>query len=115
MIPTRLHAAIDWAAVPVVESMGWCPLFSPRIRRLFRTSARAHAAYAAMTEYELGAGPLPMRAHLAADAVIGATLIGAALTLREPAPTRALLLAMGLTELTLVSLTERRAPVRRGR
>jgi hypothetical protein len=107
MIPTRIHAAIDWAAVGGVEMMGHCRLFSPRVRRLFRASARAHAGYAAVTNYELGLGPLPMRMHLAMDAVIGTGLIGAGLILREePAPVRALLIGMGLTELALVSLTD---------
>jgi hypothetical protein len=108
IIPTALHAAIDWAAVPAVELMGRCALLAPRVRRLLRTSARLHAGYAALTDYELGAGKLPMPAHLALDATIGIGLIGAGLLFRrEPTPVRAMLVAMGLTELTLVALTER--------
>jgi hypothetical protein len=117
MIPTRVHAAIDWAAVVGVELMGRCDLFSPRVRDLFKGSARAHACYAAMTDYELGAGVLPVPAHLALDTVIGTGLIGAGLAMRgEPVPVRALLVGMGLTELALVSLSDRapgRSPVRR--
>ena len=113
MIPTRVHAAIDWAAVLGVELMGRCGLFSPRVRELFKGSARAHACYAAMTDYELGAGVLPVPAHLALDVAIGTGLIGAGLAMRdEPGPVRALLVGMGLTELALVSLTDR-APGRR--
>lgn len=108
MIPTRIHAAIDWIAVAGVELMGRCGPFSQRVRRLFRSSARLHAAYAAATRYEMGAGLLPVPAHLTIDAAIGAGLIGAGLVLRdEPRPVRALLVGMGVTELVLVSLTER--------
>ena len=108
MIPTRVHAVIDWIAVVGVELMGRCGLFSPRVRDLFKGSARVHACYAAATGYELGAGVLPMPAHLALDTAIGTGLIGAGLAMRdEPAPVRALLVGMGLTELLLVSLTDR--------
>jgi len=107
MVPTRFHAAIDWAAVLGVELLGHCPCFSPRVQALLRGSARFHAAYAAATDYELGAGPLPMPAHLAIDAAVGAGLIAAGAALRdEPAPVRAMLVGMGLTELLLVSMTE---------
>ncbi len=113
MIPTRVHAAIDWVAVVGVELMGRCGLFSPRVQELFRGSARVHACYAAATDYELGAGLLPVPAHLALDTAIGTGLIGAGLAMRdEPAAVRALLMGMGLTELLLVSLTDR-APGRR--
>ena len=113
MIPPRVHAAIDWIAVAGVELMGRCGLFSRRVQDLFRGSARVHAVYAAAADYELGAGLLPVPAHLALDAAIGTGLIGAGLVLRdEPAPVRALLVGMGLTELLLVSLTDR-APDRR--
>ena len=108
MIPTRVHAAIDWIAVAGVELMGRCGLFSRRVQDLFRSSARVHAVYAAATDYELGAGLLPVPAHLALDTAIGTGLISAGLVLRdEPAPVRALLVGMGLTELALVWLIER--------
>ena len=113
VIPTRVHAAIDWAAVVGVELMGRCGLFSLRVQDLFKGSARVHAVYAAATDCELGAGVLPMPAHLALDTAIGMGLIGAGLAMRdEPAAVRALLVGMGLTELLLVSLTDR-APGRR--
>ena len=113
MIPTRVHAAIDWIAVVGVELMGRCGLFSRRVQDLFKGSARVHAVYAAATDDELGAGLLPVPAHLALDAAIGTGLIGAGLAMRdEPAPVRALLVGMGLTELLLVSRTDR-APGRR--
>ncbi|SER07662.1 hypothetical protein SAMN05216548_11111 [Faunimonas pinastri] len=109
MIPTRIHAVIDWLAVPAVELMGHSRVFSGRVRRLLKGSARAHAVYAAATDYELGAGILPMRAHLGADAAIGVGLIAAGLSLhREPTLVRIMLAGMGMTELLLVSLTDRR-------
>ncbi len=113
MIPTAVHVAVDWIAVVGVELMGRCGLFSRRVQEPFRGSARAHACYAAATDHELGAGVLPMPAHLALDTAIGTGLIGAGLTMRdEPVAVRALLVGMGLTELLLVSLTDR-APGRR--
>ena len=112
-MPTRVHGVIDWIAVVGVELMGRSRLFSRRVQDLFRGSARVHAVYAAAANYELGAGLLPVPAHLALDAAIGTGLIGAGLIMREePAPVRALLVGMGLTELLLVSLTDR-APGRR--
>ena len=49
-----------------------------------------------------------MPAHLALDAAIGTGPIGAGLAMRdEPAPVRALLVGRELTELLLVSLTDR--------
>jgi hypothetical protein len=112
VIPTRVHAAIDWVAVVGVELMGRCGLFSRRVQDLLKSSARVHAVYAAATDYELGAGVLPVPAHLALDTAIGTGLIGAGLAMRgEPGPVRALLVGMGLTELALVSLTDR-APSR---
>jgi hypothetical protein len=103
MIPTHIHAAVDWAAVVGVEMMGHCAPFRSRAQRLVKSSARLHAVYAGVTDYELGEGMLPMPVHLALD-----TAVGAGLTLRdEPPPVRALLVGMGLTELLLVSRTER--------
>jgi hypothetical protein len=108
MIPTRVHAAIEWIAVVGVELMGRCGQFSRRVRELFKGSARMHACYAAMSDYELGAGVLPMPAHLALDVAVGTGLIGAGLAMRDgPGQVRALLVGMGLTELALVSLTDR--------
>ena len=108
MIPTRVHAAIDWDAVFGVELMGRCGLLSRRVQDLFRGSARVHAVYAAATDYELGAGVLPVPAHLALDAAIRTRLVGAKLVPSdEPAPQCGALLGMSLTELLLVSLTDR--------
>ncbi len=76
MIPTRVHGVIDWVAVVGVELMGQSDLFSRRVQGFFRGSARVHALYAAATDHELGAGVLPMPAHLALDVAIGTGLIG---------------------------------------
>ena len=50
MIPTAIHAAIDWVAIVGVELMGRCGLFSRRVQELFRGSARVHTLYAAATD-----------------------------------------------------------------
>ena len=67
MIPTRVHAKIDWVAVFGVEFMGRCGLFSRRVQDLFKGSARVHAVYAAATDYKLGA-----RGHVAGADASGA-------------------------------------------
>ncbi len=88
--------------------MGRCGLFSRRVQELSECSARTHACHAAATDYEPGAGVLPVPTHLALDVAVGTGLIGAGLAMRdEPAPVRALLVGMGLAELLPVSLADR--------
>jgi hypothetical protein len=114
MISTRSHAIIDWLAVLGVELLGRLGPLSRRVRALLKGSARLHAGYALATDYQLGLGLLPVSAHLALDTAVGAGLIGAGLIWRdEPQPVRMLLIAMGVTELLLVSVTRRDPRYRR--
>ena len=76
-IPTRVHGAVDHVVGPAL-------VLAPTLLRLGRTSpegltARAvggvEAVYSNFTDYELSVKNLiPMRVHLALDAVSGATL-----------------------------------------
>src|SRR4051812_48692977 len=83
-ISPRVHGVLDYMtagflfALPRV--MGW----SKTVTRLLDASAATATAYSLMTRYELGlVKVLPMKAHLAMDAVSGAALLGAAAVLDE--------------------------------
>jgi hypothetical protein len=76
-IPTSVHGAIDHVVGPAL-------VLAPAVLRLRRTSPEgivaravggAEAVYSNLTDYELSVkNVVPMRAHLALDAVGGATL-----------------------------------------
>jgi len=77
VVPTRVHAVADivtsptLAAAPTIFRMrdGGASALAPRI------AGAGTAAYSGVTDYELGVRRwLPMRAHLALDAVHGAAL-----------------------------------------
>jgi hypothetical protein len=78
--------------------------------RLLDASAAGTVVYSVMTRYELGlVKALPMKAHLAIDAVQAGTLLGAAALMQdEDADVRGTLGALGAFELavTLLSRTE---------
>jgi hypothetical protein len=78
-VPTSVHGIVDYVTAPVLVA-------APDIFRMRqvspaaiapRVTGAAAAAYSALTDYELGVRRLiPMRVHLALDAV-GGTLLGA--------------------------------------
>ena len=77
VIPTRVHGVLDYATSGAL-------LAAPELLRLKsvrrsalspRVAGAGSAAYSALTDYELGAAKwIPMRVHLALDAVSGALL-----------------------------------------
>jgi hypothetical protein len=78
-VPTSVHGIVDYVAAPVLIAAP--DIF--RMRQLSpaaiapRVTGAAAAAYSALTDYELGVRRLiPMRVHLALDAV-GGTVLGA--------------------------------------
>jgi hypothetical protein len=83
--------------------MGW----SRTVTRVFDAAGCAAVAYSVMTRYELGlVKVLPMKAHLAMDALSGAALIGAAAALDDEEPdARATLAAVGAWEIAAALLT----------
>ena len=106
-IPTKVHGVLDYmtaAFLPVLpRAMGW----SKTVTRLLDCAGATAAAYSLMTRYELGAVKvLPMKAHLAMDAVSGGALIGAAMVLEDEDPdVRATLAAIGAWEIGAALLT----------
>jgi hypothetical protein len=79
VVPTKVHGAIDYATVPALA-------LAPKVLHLNgmrsssllpRAVATAGSVVAPLTDYELGIKRLiPMRAHLAVDAVSGLALAG---------------------------------------
>ena len=93
LLPSAASTASAWRSAAVGRAIRIPALDAPAA---LYSSARVHALHAAATDYELGAGVLPMPAHLALDTAIGTGLIPAGLAMRdEPAPVRALPAGMG--------------------
>ncbi len=107
MITTRLHGAIDYAVAALLGSLAISRGLPPPVRATLGTASLFHTGYAVATDYEAGLSPrLTMRQHLALDAAGGAALCCAGLLMRrQPAGARALLVALGLSELAVVALS----------
>ncbi len=107
MISTRSHGLIDYAVASLLGGLSTRASLAPPVRRILGAAGAGHAGYAAMTDYEAGLqARLTMRQHLALDAIGGAALLGAGLFMRrQPAASRALLIALGASELVVVALS----------
>src|SRR5688572_16452542 len=100
-IPTRVHGALDYITATFLHTlprvMGW----SQPVTRLLDVAGAGATAYSLVTDYELGTiKVLPMKAHLALDAVSGGALVGAALAMDDEDPdVRATVAAIGVWEI----------------
>jgi hypothetical protein len=85
---------------------------SGSMKKILTTLALGTLGYSAATDYELGLyKALPFKAHLAIDAVNGASVLLLALLARsESRAVRAALAALGLFELSAAALTNPSAP-----
>jgi len=107
LISTRTHGVIDYltagALLTLPRALGW----GERATRLLTGAAVGTIGYSLLTRYEMGAVKLlPMRFHLALDALSGAALAASPLVLDDEEPeVRASLLALGLFELGVTALT----------
>jgi hypothetical protein len=112
-LSTRAHAILDYvvggAMMTLPRMMGW----SPRVTRHFTAAGGGTMVYSLMTKYELGAlRVLPMKAHLAMDAVSGAALIGSDLMLEDKdRAARAALIGAGVFEIVVAVMTKTTSPV----
>jgi len=112
LISTRTHGVIDYLAagalIALPRAMGW----SERVTTLLTGAGLGAVGYSLLTRYELGAAKvLPMRAHLALDALSGATLCAAPLVLEdEPSEVKAALVGLGLFELAAALTTVPESP-----
>ncbi len=107
MISTRSHGLIDYTVATLLGSLSRRRSLPPPVRRLLGVASLGHAGYATMTDYEAGVQPrLTMRQHLALDAAGGAGLVAAGLFMRgQTTASRALLLGLGLSELSVVAFS----------
>jgi hypothetical protein len=114
-IPTSIHGTIDHVVGPTLVA-------APTLLGLGRTSAEGltargigtvQAVYSNLTDYEMSMkNVVPMRLHLALDAVGGATLaLVPALTARKRGKKHWLpLVALGAFEVGMAALTKTEAP-----
>jgi hypothetical protein len=111
MISTRLHGFIDYAVALLLGGSAASRSLSRPVRRALGSAGTYHASYSVLTDYEAGLRPwLTMRQHLVLDALGAVALCGAGLLVRQQRPgERALLIAVGLSELAVVALS-RAAP-----
>lgn len=114
IIPTKLHGAIDYAAVGALLTlphvMGW----SSNVTRLLSASALRTLAYSLFTQYELGAlRLLPMNMHLKLDGTSGLMLLVAPLFVGDSQAKKALV-ALGLFEVAMALLSEEESDVQVG-
>ncbi|HSK40853.1 MAG TPA: hypothetical protein VK943_13890 [Arenibaculum sp.] len=111
MIPPRLHGVLDYAAaaslVALPRFLGW----PARLRRPLDAAAAVTVGYSLCTDYELGAVCLlPMRTHLALDALQGTAFCIAAAALPEERRVRGLLAGYGAFCLAAAALTDTGRP-----
>ena len=111
-ISTRLHGVMDYVTgvtlLAAPSLLGLNP--SSPTARVLRSAGSAHAAYSLLTDYELGViRVLPMRGHLALDALGAVAVAGSPWLLgtaggkqREWVPP----VVFGLWELGAVALTD---------
>ena len=106
-ISTKVHGVLDYMTAAFLHTlpraMGW----SRQVTTILDCAGAGATAYSLMTKYELGAAKmLPMKTHLALDAISGASLIGAALLLDDEDPeVRATLAGIGAWEIAAALLT----------
>src|SRR5215207_9686492 len=103
---TKTHGLIDYLTGAALMIVPGFMNGTARTRALLQSSGAAALAYSAMTNYERGLVKLlPMRAHLALDALSGATLVTAAGMMEEEDPgVRTALLGVGLFEIAAAAM-----------
>lgn len=111
-ISTRTHGVLDYTAAATLYALPRMLGWSDRVTDLLTKAALGTLAYSLITRYELGAVKvLPMRAHLALDAMSGAAFCAAPWLLPDEDETVTTTLAgIGLFELSAAFLTETESP-----
>jgi hypothetical protein len=115
-ITTKTHGLLEYA---VGGALAMLPQFVPCTKataRVLEAAGIGAGVYSTVTDYERGlVKMLPMEAHLTLDAMSGAGLITAATLLHDERPAvRAMLVGLGLFEITVASMTSTE-PYTRGR
>jgi hypothetical protein len=108
---TKTHGVIDYVASGIFAILPKAAGFSSKVTALLEATAGSAAMYSAITNYELGmVKMLPMKAHLALDALSGGMLLGAAMIFDdEDEAARATLAGIGLFEIAAALTTQTRS------
>jgi hypothetical protein len=108
VIPTYVHAMSDYLTSTTVPYAARRMGVSPATRRIVDGVAALTGVQSLLTDYEGGAAAvLPMRAHLAADTILGLGLISTAVLMRDaPACDRQLLAGLGAFALVNAVMTQ---------
>lgn len=105
---TRTHGILDFVTagtlVALPRMLGW----HKSITSLMTNAAIGTLVYSLITKYEFGIVKLlPMKGHLALDAMSGALFCGAPLLFpEEETDVKAILVGLGLFELTAATMTD---------
>jgi len=108
-IPTTVHGVLDYMTAGLLfalpRALGWGTCAT----RVMDIAGSGAVAYSLLTKYELGVVKvLPMKAHLALDAMSGAALIGAAALMdEEDADVRATIAGVGAFEIAASLMSNR--------
>ena len=110
-ISTRTHGLLDYFVGPALAALPQVLDCNRTTARVLKAAGIGAAAYSMLTDYERGVvKTLPMETHLALDAISGASLIGAAMLLRDETPQNRFLLAgIGAFEIAVASMTSTEA------
>jgi hypothetical protein len=106
-IPTKVHAIEDYMTSTTLPIMSRKLGVMPTTRNILDSVAAVACLQSTMTDYEGGVvRVLPMRAHLAADMVMGGGLLAMALLMRRtPRVDRTMLAGLGAFSVALAMLT----------
>jgi hypothetical protein len=106
-ISRRQHAVVDYVTAATELVLPHVLPASSSARRLLRFSGANAGVLGALTKHELGLVELvPMRVHLALDALFATTFLGAAALMRDERPAvRGTLAALGVTGALAAALT----------
>ncbi len=110
-ISTRLHGLLDYSTAAALIALPRLLNWPSAPTQLLTASAVASLGYSLVTDYERGAVRLlPMRGHLALDALSGLTLLAAPFLLLtdEDISVQTVLAGIGLFELTVTLLSQDR-------
>jgi hypothetical protein len=107
MMSTKTHAVEDYLTSSTLPFVARNSNISPKTRRVFDTFAAVAGAQSMMTDYEGGMlRVLPMRVHLASDALIGVGLLAlAVLSPNQPKADRWALAGLGMFSLVSALMT----------
>jgi hypothetical protein len=109
-ISTKLHGVLDYTTgATLIAAPALFGLQGTRAGRILRGFGINHIAYSALTAYELGLGKIPMRQHLASDALGAVAMAASPLALRTASEGRRHWLPhvlFGVYELTAVALSD---------